>query len=335
MKKIFRLPKKRTVITLARRMFRNPLFKWISIGYMKDVVESGYGSNECLKKGFLPMAVHFHSPVPDLDDLRRRDIWNRRSSMEGIDFNEKAQMTLLARLGKNYGIECKWPLNPTKDVADFYIDNPSFSYGYAAILHSIIREFKPDRIIEIGSGNSSKIIAKAISLNEKQLAKKCEYTVIDPYPLDHIKNKKIKIDHLDKNNVEETDPGFFDRLGKNDVLFIDSSHMVKIGNDVNYLFLEVLPRLKPGVIVHIHDINLPYEYQRVYAESETFRQFWTEQYLLQALLSGSRDFEVMLGLYYLMTDHSDQFKSAFPHYDPKRHRLISGGFWIRRIGNER
>jgi hypothetical protein len=107
-------------------------------------------------------------------------------------------------------------------------------------------------------------------------------------------------------------------------LFIDSSHTVKIGGDVNYLFLEVLPRLNPGVIVHVHDVFFPFEYRRDWVLDE-FR-FWTEQYLLQAFLTLNSDFEVLLGTYYLSRYHEDQLQAAFPNLG----RWIGGSFWMRR-----
>jgi hypothetical protein len=156
------------------------------------------------------------------------------------------------------------------------------------------------------------------------------HTIIDPYPPDYIIERKIDYTRLIKKRVEETKEEIFEGLGANDLLFIDSSHSVKIGGDVNYLYLEIFPKLRSGVIIHIHDINLPGEYPIAYATSENFRQFWTEQYLLQSFLIYNNQFEVLLGLSYLMTDRLNIFKKAFTHYNPRIHKAISGGFWIRR-----
>ena len=120
------------------------------------------------------------------------------------------------------------------------------------------------------------------------------------------------------------DLDFFSQLGSSDILSIDSSHTVKIGSDVNYLFLEVLPRLKPGVIVHVHDIFLPFEYRRDWVLDE-FR-FWTEQYVLQSFLTFNSEFEVLLANYYLSHYHQEQLKATFPDL----HRWVGGSFWMRR-----
>ena len=115
---------------------------------------------------------------------------------------------------------------------------------------------------------------------------------------------------LIEKKVEDIDLEFFSQLESGDVLFIDSSHTVKIGGDVNYLFLEVLPRLKPGVIVHVHDIFLPFEYRRDWVMEE-FR-FWTEQYLLQAFLTFNSEFEVLMANSYLAHGYLEDLKAAFP-----------------------
>ena len=288
------------------------------------------GSNACLRLGFLPMSVDYYSPVPDLADLEQRKIWDRRSRLAGIAFRPDSQMTLLAELGRQFGLECDWPAHPTGTGGLFYTENNSFGYGCAAGTHTIIRRFKPRRVIEIGSGYSSRVIAGALSLNVADSNQSADYTVIDPYPAAGLQAEAPAITRLLRHRVELLDADFFDQLTENDVLFIDSGHTVRIGGDVNFLILDVLPRLAPGVVVHFHDIALPYEYPKRYATNPSFRMFWTEAYLLQAFLALNPDYEILLALDYLMTEQKDAFRSAFPHYDPTRHVATSGSFWIRR-----
>lgn len=290
---------------------------------------TGTGSNQCLEEGFLPVPVHFYSPIPDIKDLERRKIWGIQTEMVGIDFREDSQLDLLRDLGV-FSSECQWPLLPKDNSADFYLQNDTFSYGCAASTHCMIRYFKPINIIEIGSGMSTRIISRAAQLHSKTIGSNIKYTVVDPFPNQIIKNKTVEITEVIEDRVELLDYSFFQRLQKNDILFIDSGHCVKMGGDVNYLFLEILPRLAPGVIIHIHDINLPYEYPRAYATSENFRQFWTEQYLLQSFLAFNSEFEVLLAMNYIMRDHSRSFREIFPHYNPELHPFLSSSFWIRR-----
>lgn len=268
------------------------------IGFM---AKTGAGTNYCLRWKCLPLPVHFYSPVPDLEDLEQRNIWGKISSLEGIDFNKEKQIELLGELGKKYGHECKWPLNKTEDPYQFYLENMGFSFGCAASLHCIIRNYRPSRIIEIGSGNSSLVISNAVLENSKE-GDKCEYTIVDPYPGYYIEEGIPSRANLIKERVELLDKNLFDSLKENDILFIDSGHTVRIGGDVNFLILDILPRLPKGVIIHFHDINLPYEYPKVYAINPKFRQFWTEAYLLQAFLSCNNKFEIMLAMNYLMIE---------------------------------
>lgn len=291
----------------------------------------GWGSNICLKHGFLALPVHYYSPLPDINDLNKRNIWKIKNALPGINFRIKHQVEMLKIISELYASECDWPLDAIADVSEFYVRNPSFSYGCAASTHCIIRYFKPKNVIEIGSGMSSRVIAKALHRNSNDGHIKANYTIIDPYPNNLIKEKIIFNDQLIEKRVELVEPEFFDRLNKNDILFIDSGHCVKIGGDVNFLFLQVLPMLKPGVIIHIHDIGLPYEYPKTYAVNETFRQFWTEQYLLQAFLCYNEQFEILLALQYLMEDRFEVFQKCFPNYNPNIHTFFSGSFWIRRI----
>lgn len=298
--------------------------------FFKKVALTGEGTEVCLQNGFLPMPVHFYSPIPDLSELEQIKVWDKKSLLTGIDFRAEEQVKLLRELGAKYGAECNWPPSPTtSNPFDFYTENKSFSFGCAASLHTIIRNYRPTHIIEVGSGNSSKVISAALTHNTVDGAP-AEYTIIDPYPADLIKNLP-SVSQVITDRVEVTNIQRFEMLGQNDILFIDSGHTVRTGSDVNFLFLDVLPRLAPGVIVHIHDIGLPYEYPKAYFTNSTFRFFWTEAYLLQAFLCFNSYFEIMLAMNYLTTDHWDEYCKAFQHFNPSVHKATSGSFWIRRI----
>lgn len=159
---------------------------------------------------------------------------------------EDAQIHLLKMFGEKYSNECNWPRLPTQNSNEFYTENNSFGGGCAAITHCIIRHFKPERVVEIGSGMSSLIIDKAIKLNDFETNKENGYSVIDPYPSGIVK-KKIVTTRLIEKRVELLGLSFFECLKENDILFIDSGHSVRIGGDVNFLYLEVIPRFAPGV----------------------------------------------------------------------------------------
>jgi hypothetical protein len=328
---------------LLRRVFRAPRTLWdrLAGGFWRRVLPmlaplvhkmatTGMGTDACLKRRCLPMPVHYYSPVPDVEDLRERKIWSRRSDLAGVDMREDAQVTLLKELGKEFGEECVWPAEPTGDPTQFFTNNSGFSYGCAAGTHMIVRRFKPRRVIEIGSGSSSRVLAAALCMNAQERPHSMpEYTVVDPYPAEGLQSLP-GLTRLLRQRVELLDFSTFLDLQANDVLFIDSGHTVRIGGDVNFLILDILPRLAPGVVVHFHDIPMPYEYAEVYCTNHRFRMFWTESYLLQAFLSLNDSYEVLLAMNYLMTDRPEVFRAALRHYLPRVHGLPSHSFWIRR-----
>jgi hypothetical protein len=301
------------------------------IPLMKTMADTGLETDECLKNGFLPMPVHFYSPVLDIDDLEQRQIWDRISPMAGIKVDVEKQLSFLTHLGKTFGNECQWPQQMTSDDFQFYTHNGSFSYGCASALYTIIRNFKPHKVIEIGSGNSSLIVSSALQKNGFEDPNHIsEYTIIDPYPNRIVQKGLPGNINLIKERVELQNIAIFEQLGENDILFVDSGHTVRQGGDVNYIYLDILPLLKPGVLIHIHDIGLPYDYPKVYATNPNFRVFWTEAYLLQAFLAFNSAFEILLMMNMIQTQFMDKFCAAFPHFDLETNWANSSSFWIRR-----
>jgi hypothetical protein len=305
-----------------------PLINFLFVHLLKYMARFGKGTNYLAENGVMVYPIHFYYPVPDILKLRNSKIFDRVSPLSGIDFNEEGQLKYLITISKEYSIECDFPANKTEVETEYFTENGGFSYGCAAFLHTIIRHHKPKRIIEVGIGQSSKVINKALNLNKND-GYEANYTAIDPYPPHYIKDLS-NLSNLIARPVEELDVDLFSELGANDILFIDSSHQVKIGNDVVFLYLEVLPILKPGVIVHIHDIGFPNEYPKAYFLNEKFRVAWNEQYLLQAFLINNSKFKVLLGAANIMRKFKNQFKESFPLYNPSHHLNSSGSFWMQR-----
>ena len=267
------------------------------------------------RHGFHVTPVHFYEPIPDTQSLPET-LWSQPSELVGIDMNDAMQLELLRNSFSKFRQEYEtipaeplpgqlWPFRGT-DVL---------------VAYCMVRHFQPRRIIEIGSGFSSLVLGRAAASN-KSSALIC----IDPFPhkLTREKNRIPALQSVIESKVQDVDVEFFSQLESGDILFIDSSHTVKTGGDVNYLFLEVMPRLKPGVIVHVHDIFLPFEYRRDWMLKE-FR-FWTEQYLLQAFLIFNPEFEVLIANSYLNHYYSADLKAAFPNL----RRWIGGSFWMQR-----
>ncbi|HEX2621981.1 MAG TPA: class I SAM-dependent methyltransferase, partial [Phototrophicaceae bacterium] len=184
------------------------------------------------------------------------------------------------------------------------------------LYYCMIRHFKPRTIIEVGAGFSTLIAAQATTFTGTQLI------AVEPYPRDFIKRGDHGIQHIGQK-AEALGVEFFDQLQAGDFLFIDSSHVIKTGGDVNYLVLNVLPRLNSGVIIHIHDIFLPYEYPREWLLDNHW--FWTEQYLIQAFLIHNAHIEVLLANHWLEMEQGDRLKRLFP----QALKWTGGSLWLR------
>jgi len=298
------------------------------IDIVNHIAQTGEGSDKCLKKGCLPVPVHFYHPIPDIKELEKRDVWKKVSKLSGIKFEPEKHWDFLREIAKDYSGECKWNEDPVGVIGEFYLNNSCFSYGCSSILHCMIRHNKPKRIIEIGSGFSTKIIRSAVSLNQKE-GNDVEYTIIDPYTNYKEEYFPFAVNIL-KQPIEVLGTELFQQLEENDILFIDSSHVCKIGSDVNFEILEILPVLKKGVFIHFHDIPMPYEYNETYSKNPSFRMFWTESYLLQAFLAFNDTFEIILPLNYMQTNCTEEFNKNFPLGIGIKN-WWSGSFWIKKV----
>jgi hypothetical protein len=280
------------------------------------------------RHGFHVTPVHFNQPIPDTRSLPET-LWSRPSELAGVDMNEQAQLNLLRSFSKFRDEFQRFPIAPTAGHNRFYLGNGLFDGVDALVAYCMIRHFRPRLIIEVGAGFSSLALGEAGSKNG------CAPIIcIEPFPRDFLRKGFPGLKTLIEKNVQDINLEFFSQLQSGDILFIDSSHTVKIGGDVNYLFLEVLPRLKPGVIVHVHDIFLPFEYRRDWVMDE-FR-FWSEQYLLQAFLSFNLEFEVLMANRYLAHKYRDDLRVTFANLAsleaarPPSLRWVGGSFWMRR-----
>jgi hypothetical protein len=210
-------------------------------------------------------------------------------------------------------------MEPTGVAHEFYLSNGAFEGTDALVLYCMVRHFRPNLVLEVGSGFSSRLSAQAALHNGNT-----EVVCIEPYPDEVLKRGFPGLTSLVSKRAQEVEVSFFDRLAAGDILFIDSSHVVKTGGDVTYLFLEVVPRLRPGVMVHVHDIFLPQEFPRSWIRD--LHLFWTEQYLLQAFLAYNSEFEVLFANAYMGMRHQEEMQRTFP----KSPWWGGGSFWIRR-----
>lgn len=268
---------------------------------------------------------HFYSPVPNLVDVRAREhrIWQRRDHLPGLELNSIAQIDLLRNAFSLFSGEIHFPTRASNDPTIYFYDNDQFPALDAEVLYCMLRHLAPRRMIEVGSGFSSLVTA---SVNRSALRNSLHFTCIEPFPRQFLQDGVPGISDLLVKPVQDVDLSFFGQLGKDDILFIDSSHVSKIGSDVNFLLLDVLPRLATGVYVHLHDIFLPDEYPREWMIEEG--RHWNEQYLVQAFLQFNRCFEVVWAAHFMATRHRHAVRQVFPRFPS----LGGGGsLWLRRV----
>jgi predicted O-methyltransferase YrrM len=252
---------------------------------------------------------HFHSPVPDLDEVRARDaqIFDAPAELVGIDLRTDAQLALVERLGR-FVADQPFAAEP-KDGLRYHFDNDYFGWGDGLVLFCMLRHLRPARVVEVGSGYSSALM---LDTAERFLHPAPELVYIEPHP-DRLQGLLRDDDRervtLLSQQVQDVDRALFDRLEPGDVLFIDSSHVTKVGSDVNLLLLEVVPRLRPGVHVHVHDIVWPFEYARKWVYQG---RAWNEAYLLRALLTGNPRLRVTFWSSQLAACHREQVGAALP-----------------------
>ena len=267
---------------------------------------------------------HFYSPIADPADLRAREsrIWAATDTMPGIDLKLEAQLALLKELDP-ITAEIDWPVEQPADPTRYFYGNDQYPVLDAEFLYAALRHFRPKAMIEVGSGFSSLITAE---VNRRYFGHSLDFCCIEPYPRQFLIDGVDGITQLVRQKVEDVELGVFERLGAGDILFIDSSHVSKAGSDVNYLFFEVLPRLRPGVMVHIHDIFLPDEYPKIWMIDQG--RNWNEQYVVRAFMQFNTDWEVMWAGHFMGTRHTTAVQATFPRF-PK---LGGGGsLWLRRL----
>ena len=268
---------------------------------------------------------HFYSPIPDTRELA--PAVHGTTDLPGIDMRDEAQQLLLKELAAEVGEE--WAALPRTAVDDstFFIDNQAFESVDAEMLYGLIRHFKPKRYCEIGSGWST-ICALTAARRNVDEGHPCELEAIEPYPYEFLQRLAAAdpLLHLSATKVQDVPMERFTSLASGDVLFIDSSHVLRAGSDVQREYLEILPRLPPGVLVHVHDIFLPADYPEPWFFEE--HRFWNEQYLLQAFLIGNGMFEVLWAGNYMHQRHPETLEQNIPSYD--RATRQPGSFWMRR-----
>jgi predicted O-methyltransferase YrrM len=281
--------------------------------------------NHLLKSQWVPPG-HYYSPIPDLDELksREREIWGKSDKdLPGIDFNEQEQLGLFRAFRGFYSQFPAYQASPEPSLR-YYYENGYFPYSDALYLYCMMRYLRPRRIIEVGSGYSSCVM---LDTNERFFDYGIACTFVEPYP-QRLKSLMRPGDcervRLVEKKLQEVDLDLFRELEARDILFIDSTHVVKTGSDVNHILFEVLPALRRGVTIHIHDVWHPFEYPMAWVY---MGRTWNEDYLLRAFLQYNHAFKIQFFDSYLRKFHQQEFPAELP--------LVAthGGasIWLRKV----
>jgi predicted O-methyltransferase YrrM len=272
---------------------------------------------------------HYYSPLPDTRELaadpRHSRVWpNPPRETPGIDWRDSEQEALCRDVFAGQR-RLELPDRSTGNPEDYFTENDQYSAFDAWVLESFLRLLRPQRLVEVGSGFSTLISAR---VNRELLEESMEVTCIEPYPRPFLAEGVRGVSELRIEKVQDTPLAVFEALDRDDVLFIDTSHVAKTGSDAVWLYQEVLPRLRPGVVVHIHDIFAPGEYPEDWVLDG---RAWNELYVVRAFLAFNSAFRIEFGAQYMLERHRDLVLEAFPGMAEARYAEPGGGsLWIRR-----
>lgn len=281
------------VVTLGAPLFR-AVGNWPA-GYPRYLKQAD-------KAGVQWRSTHYYHPTYRDADLPA-DVTQPRD-LPGIDLRAAAQLDLVASFACQD--ELAQLTTPAPGERAFRYDAGGYGSGDADALYAMLRHLKPARMIEVGSGQSTLVAARALARNAVE-GRPCEHTCIEPYEKPWLESTGVEVI---RQRVEALPPGTFDRLQAGDVLFIDSSHVIRPFGDVLTLYQAVIPGLASGVIIHAHDIFTPFDYPEKWLRGD--RRLWNEQYLLEAMIAHSPRYRVLLAMNWLAQYHDPLLARVFP-----------------------
>jgi predicted O-methyltransferase YrrM len=299
------------VVGFARKLIKNVLPYYFVSKY-----QSSYGGNAFAPGGY-------YSPMPSMDEIKGYDFnCPLPETLPGIDLNDNEQLKLLDSFEPFY-IELPFTDEKSEKLR-YYYKNGFYSYSDAILLYCMIRHLKPKKIIEVGSGFSSSV---TLDTNERFMENSIKCIFIEPYPArleSLLKDNDKENVMIHKKRLQEIPIEIFGELNKNDILFIDSTHVAKFNSDVNYVLHRILPMLESGVYIHFHDVFYPFEYPREWLLEG---RAWNEQYMLRAFLEYNTNFKIMLFNTYLEKMYEVKIKNRFPLL----YKNTGGSIWIKKI----
>lgn len=276
-----------------------------------------------LKKRIFCYPGHYYSPIPSVKEVsKHEELFDCNVDVvPGVELQYEYQMQRLEEWKQYYN---ELSFNETqKEDQRYYFENGMYSYADGIFYYFMLRSLQPHRVIEIGSGFSSALL---MDVNEKYFSSNIQVCFIEPYAqrLKKLLRRSDKVRILEKK-LQDVELKVFESLRAGDILFIDSTHVVKTGSDVNYIFSKILPVLKEGVYIHFHDIFYPFEYPKEWVMTG---RAWNEDYMLRSFLQYNHSFEIVLWNHYLITKNPEWFAQNMPLCL----KNSGGGIWIKKTG---
>ena len=267
---------------------------------------------------------HYYSPLPDSDYIEKNQDRLFNSAVKacpGIDLGTEDQIKLIDSFRRYAG---DFEITADKiETRRYFYNNTWFCCGDAFVLYCMMRHYKPEQIIEVGSGFSSALM---LDVNDIFYNSSMQFTFIEPYP-ERLKSLMRTSDSANSKilvqGIQDVPLEVFKSLKRGDILFVDSSHVTKIGSDVNYIIFEVLPVLAEGVVIHFHDILWPFEYPHEWLKEG---KAWNEAYLLRAFLQYNHAFKILFFNSFIGAFYSDEMKQAFPMFSDNP----GGSLWLQK-----
>jgi hypothetical protein len=279
------------------------------------------------KLGFHLLPHHYYVPVPEQSDLTE-SFWQAESELVGVDTNEHGALELVETLRPHIEeLRAAVPLEETPGVP-FHILNSAFMAVDAHVYYGILRHFQPKTVIEVGAGWSTLVAVAANEANRAGGEEGTHIVAVDPFPSPELEAVRDKVEIV-ASKLQDVELGRFMDLRSGDVLFVDSTHVLRAGGDVQRAYCEIFPRLAPGVLVHVHDVSLPRPYPRSYFDN---RWYWNEQYVLQAFLAFNYRFEVLWPGNVMAVRHPETVAKHFPELAAMRRvfpQSEPSSFWMR------
>jgi hypothetical protein len=273
---------------------------------------------ELQRRGWHLQPNSYATPLNDVPFLREHpELWLEEEIPAEVEWDLDGQLELLRTLHRYTGELSEVP-HEAAGPGRFHWGNEVFPSGDASAYYGIVRHLQPRRVIEVGAGWSTLVLKMALEANDRS----CEVTLIEPDLKREVVGELSAGWQVEERPLQLADLAVFEDLGPQDVVFYDGSHCVRTASDVNWMFFQVLPRLAPGVWIHVHDLSWPRDYSAIWVLDEGLT--WNEQYLVQAFLMGNASYRVRLAVSMLALLRSDEVEALFD-------RFPGASLWIEKV----